>query len=52
MTPAHELKQQVVQQGIAVVLDFVAAGDLQEALAQQERERMAHRTAAPVAHLG
>jgi len=28
MTPAHELKQQVVQQGIGVVLVFVAAGDL------------------------
>src|SRR5260221_230595 len=37
MTPAHKLKQRVVPQGIGVVLVFVAAGDLQEALAQQER---------------
>ncbi len=45
-------KSELVPQGIGVVLVFVAAGDLQEALAQQEHERMAHRTAAPVANLG
>lgn len=52
MTPAREPKRRVVPQGIGVVLVFVAAGDLQEALAQQEHERMARRTAAPVANLG
>ena len=35
-----------------LILVFVAAGDLQKALALQERERMAYRAAAPVAHLG
>jgi hypothetical protein len=39
-------------QGIGVVLVFVAAGNLQETLAQQKRERMAHRSAAPGANLG
>jgi hypothetical protein len=50
-TPADELEQWIVAQGVSVVLVLVAAGDLQEALAQQERERMADRPTAPVADL-
>jgi len=50
-TTTHELEQRVAPQPIGVVLVFIAAGDLQEALAQQERERMADRPAAPVGDL-
>src|SRR5690348_2023278 len=52
MPAAHELEQRIAPQGIGVVLIFVTTGDLQQALAQQERKRMAHRTAAPVADMG
>jgi hypothetical protein len=47
----HEREQRVAPQRSGVVLVFIAAGDLQEALAPQERERMAHRPAAPVGDL-
>jgi hypothetical protein len=48
---ADELEQRV-RQGIGVILVFVATGNLQEALAQEESERMTDRTAPPVADLG
>src|SRR5262249_8332809 len=50
-TTTHELEQRVAPQRISVVLVFVAAGDLQEALADQQRQGMAHRPAAPVVEL-
>jgi hypothetical protein len=40
-----------VAQGIGVVLVLVAAGNLQEALAQHEREGMPYWSAPPVAHV-
>jgi hypothetical protein len=49
---ADELEQRIASQGIGVVLVLIATGNLQEALAQQKRERMTDRTAPPVADLG
>ena len=51
MTPAHERKQRAVPQGIGVILVLVAAGNLQDALAQQERQAVPHGATAPLAQL-